>query len=259
MNKLLKIIMVGLLLCTSMVRADAQKGLEIVQEMDKRDTGFGDSRAELEMILKNRNGDEHVRKLKMKTLEVIGDGDKSLSIFNSPRDIKGTAFLSFTHALEPDEQWLYLPALKRVKRISSSNKSGPFLGSEFAFEDLTSFEVKKYKYNYLGDELLDGIDCFLVESFPQYEHSGYTRLIVWIDKERYIPMKIEFYDRKNALLKTQSLQNYQQYLGQYWRAGEIEMVNHTNGKSTKLVWHNYQFGNGFTDRNFDKNTLKRAR
>jgi hypothetical protein len=64
----------------------------------------------------------------MDTIEVKGDGDKSLSIFDSPRDVKGTALLTFTHALESDEQWLYLPALKRVKRISFSNKSGPFLG-----------------------------------------------------------------------------------------------------------------------------------
>ena len=259
MNKILIYLVVGLLLLSGMVYADEQKGLEIVQEMDRRDTGFGDSRAELEMILKNRHGDEHTRKLKIKTLEVIGDGDKSLIVFNSPRDVKGTAFLSFTHALVPDEQWLYLPALKRVKRISSSNKSGPFLGSEFAFEDLTSFEVKKYSYNYLRDEALDNIECYLVESFPQYEHSGYTRQIVWVDKERYIPMRIDYFDRKNALLKTQSFHNYQQYLGQYWRADKMLMVNHNNGKSTKLVWHNYQFGNSFTDRDFDKNTLKRAR
>ncbi len=99
-----------------------------MQESDRRDTGFGDSSANLKMILKSSNGDETLRLLKMDTLEVKGDGNKSLSIFDSPRDVKGTAFLSFTHALEPDEQWLYLPALKRVKRISSSNKSGPYRG-----------------------------------------------------------------------------------------------------------------------------------
>ncbi|MCK5360143.1 MAG: outer membrane lipoprotein-sorting protein, partial [Gammaproteobacteria bacterium] len=162
-----------------------EQGLQIIQEVDRRDTGFGDSKSDMKMILRNRNGDESVRILNMKILEVIGDGDKSLSIFSNPRDIKGTAFLSFTHALEPDEQWLYLPALKRVKRISSSNKSGPYLGSEFAFEDLTSFEVKKYQYKYLRDEVFNEKDCFIIEFYPQYKHSGYTRLVVWIEKERY--------------------------------------------------------------------------
>ncbi len=236
-----------------------QKGLEIMQEVDKRDLGWGDMATDMKMILKNKNGDEHVRDLKMTSLEMQDDGDKSLSIFDSPKDVKGTAFLSFTHALEADEQWLYLPALKRVKRISSSNKSGPFLGSEFAFEDLTSFELKKYKYNYLRDEVIDGIDCFVIETLPQYEHSGYARSLVWVDKERYIPIRIDYYDRKNALLKTQTFSDYQQYLGQYWRAGTSLMENHLTGKSTILLWENYTFRTGLTERNFDQSTLKRSR
>ncbi|MBT3816289.1 MAG: outer membrane lipoprotein-sorting protein, partial [Methylococcales bacterium] len=124
----------------SAIEAINSRGLEIITEVDRRDTGFGDVQMDMVMILRNKSGAESLRSLSMKTLEIIGDGDKSLTIFDRPRDIKGTAFLSFTHPLTADEQWLYLPALKRVKRISSSNKSGPFLGSEYAFEDLTSFE-----------------------------------------------------------------------------------------------------------------------
>jgi hypothetical protein len=240
------------------VSAEA-RGLEIVTEVDKRDTGFGDSKAILKMRLTNRSGRESLRSLKLNTLEVVGEGDKSLTIFDSPRDIKGTAFLSFTHALVPDEQWLYLPALKRVKRISSSNKSGPFLGSEYAFEDLTSFEIAKYGYQYIQDEVVDGIDCFKIELTPKYKHSGYTKQIAWFDKERYIVIKIEYYDRKESLLKTQLFKNYKQYLEQYWRAGEQIMANHQNGKTTTLLWDSYQFKVGLTNRNFDKNTLKRAR
>ncbi|WP_305908403.1 outer membrane lipoprotein-sorting protein [Methylomarinum sp. Ch1-1] len=259
MRKILLLFILALLQPLVYAQTPEQRGLEIVEELDRRDTGFGDSVAELKMILINRSGDQSVRELEMRTLEVIGDGDKSLSIFSSPRDIKGTAFLSFTHALEADEQWLYLPALKRVKRISSSNKSGPYLGSEFAFEDLTSFEVKKFNYKYLRDEVFKGIDCFVVEFYPQYEHSGYTREIAWIDKARYIPLKIDFYDRKNAPLKTLENKGYRQYLDQYWRPDEVVMTNHQNGKSTVLSWENYQFRNGLTDRDFDRNTLKRAR
>lgn len=236
-----------------------QKGFEIMQEVDRRDLGWGDMSTAMQMILKNKNGDEHVRNLRLTTLEMQNDGDKSLSVFDSPRDVKGTAFLSFTHALEADEQWLYLPALKRVKRISSSNKSGPFLGSEFAFEDLTSFELKKYKYNFLRDEVVEDIDSFVIETFPQYEHSGYTRNVVWIDKARYIPIKIDYYDRKNALLKTQKFIDYKQYLNQYWRADKSEMQNHLTGKNTVLLWQDYTFRTGLTERNFDKNTLKRSR
>lgn len=259
MKKSLLIIIVALISTQALALTAQEKGLQIITEVDKRDTGFGDSKATLKMRLIDRKGNESLRSLKMKTLEVIGDGDKSLTIFSSPRDIKGTAFLSFTHALVPDEQWLYLPALKRVKRISSSNKSGPFLGSEYAFEDLTSFEVAKYNYKYLRDETVEGIACYVLELIPNYEHSGYTRELLWIDQERYITIKTDYYDRKESLLKTQLFKNYIQYLNRYWRAGEQLMTNHQNGKSTSLLWEDYQFGLGLKDRDFDKNTLKRSR
>ncbi|MDC9727739.1 MAG: outer membrane lipoprotein-sorting protein [Methyloprofundus sp.] len=257
MNKI--IVSLCLALLSSVGMAETQTGLEIMQEVKLRNTGWLDMTADLEMVLTNKNGDEHRRKLAMKVLEIEEDGDKSLSVFNSPRDVKGTAFLSFTHALDADEQWLYLPALKRVKRISSSNKSGPFLGSEIAFEDLSSFELEKYTYTYLKDELLDSIDCFVIENKPQYEYSGYVRTIVWVDKLRYIPMKIDYYDRKNTLLKTQTFNDYQQYLDKYWRADSMLMKNYVTGKSTQLFWHNYKFSSGLTARQFDKNSLKRSR
>ena len=236
-----------------------QKGLAIAQEADRRDLGFGDSAAEMTMILKNRGGDTSTRYIRFKTLEVTGDGDKSLSIFDRPRDIKGTAMLTFSHALDPDEQWMFLPALKRVKRISSRNKSGPFMGSEFAFEDLGSQEVEKFTYRYLNDEPFQGIDCFVVERRPAYEHSGYTRQVAWMDKERYIPLKVDYFDRKNALLKTQTFDHYRLYLEKYWRPGEMNMVNHQTGKSTRLLWKNLKFRVGLTDREFNRNSLKRAR
>ena len=236
-----------------------QKGLEIAQEADLRDTGFGDSKADLTMLLKNRHGEESVRYIRIKTLEVKDDGDKSMSIFDRPRDVKGTAFLSFTHKTASDDQWLYLPALKRVKRISSRNKSGSFMGSEFAYEDISSQEVEKYTYKYIKDDSCGDSKCFVIERFPVDELSGYTRQVAWIDKQEYRPYKIVFYDRKNSLLKTLAYTGYQQYLGKYWRADKMFMENHQTGKTTLLSWKNYKFGNGLTKRDFDRNSLKRAR
>jgi outer membrane lipoprotein-sorting protein len=236
-----------------------EKGLAIAVEADKRDAGWVDQTADLEMILTNKHGDSSHRTMRLRSLEVDGDGDKSLTIFDKPRDIKGTAFLSHTHALKPDDQWLYLPALKRIKRISSANKSGPFVGSEFAYEDLSSQEVEKYTYKWLRDEVIDGHNVFVIERFPQYKNSGYTRQISWLDKEMYQRRKVEFYDRKNTLLKTLISSDYEQYLDQYWRPGKMEMVNHQTGKRTDLIWEDYQYKNGLGDRDFDRNTLKRAR
>jgi len=237
----------------------AAKGLSIVTEADKRDTGWKDSTASMHMVLINAAGQRSEREIRIKNLEVIGDGDKSQSIFDSPKDVQGTSFLSFSHALVPDEQWLYLPALKRVKRISSANKSGPFMGSEFAFEDLSSNEIAKYTYEYLRDETIDGMDCYVVRSFPQYEHSGYKYRDSWIDKAEYRLIKADFYDRKGALLKTLTQSGYKQYLNQYWRANQFIMVNHQTNKRTELTWKDYQFHVGLTDADFNRNSLMRSK
>lgn len=239
--------------------AAKQKGLDISKEAKARDAGWVDGTADMLMILRNKQGQESTREIKTKTLEVLDDGDKSLTVFNKPRDVKGTAFLSFSHPVGNDDQWLYLPALKRVKRISSRNKSGPFMGSEFSFEDLSSFEIEKYTYNYLGDETVDGLDSFMVEQFPVDENSGYTRRIVWIDKAEYRLLKITFYDRKNSLLKTLTYQGYNQYINKHWRPDSAQMINHQSGKSTELQWTNYAFKTGLQDSDFNRNTLKRVR
>ena len=236
-----------------------EKGLAIALEMDRRDRGWKDQRADLVMILRNRQGQESRRELRINTLEVDGDGDRSLTVFDSPRDVKGTAFLSFTHATEPDDQWLYLPALKRVKRISSRNKSGSFMGSEFAYEDLSSQEVEKYHYKWLRDEVLDGRQVMVIEYYPQYENSGYTRQVVWIDSEIWRVVKTEYHDRKDALLKTLTIDAYRQYEDRFWRADMMQVVNHQTGKSTEIQWSGYRFGTGLSEQDFSRNALKRAR
>ena len=261
---------VGMLLAafaTGMAQETAVAGIEdpeargrsIAVEADRRDTGFDDLTAELVMILRNRHGQESRRDLRLRTLEVEGDGDKSLAIFDRPRDVEGTAFLSFSHATGNDDQWLYLPALSRVKRISTSNKSGPFMGSEFSYEDISSQEVEEYTYRWLRDEQLDGLDTYVVERVPVDKNSGYTRLVTWIDTQEFRTLKVDFYDRRSSLLKTLTYAGYNQYLGQYWRPDQMSMVNHQTGKSTVLEWTEYQFRTGLTDRDFDQNSLKRAR
>jgi len=235
------------------------RGLEIATEAEQRDFGFGDYRVELKMTLRNKHKQETNRRMRNTTKEQANDGDKTMIVFDNPRDVKGTAFLSHTHKVGADDQWLFLPALKRVKRISSSNKSGPFMGSEFAFEDISSQEIEKYTYNYVRDETFNGRDCFVVERFPTNPKSGYHRQMVWYDKAEFRISKVDFYDRKNELLKTLIYNNYNQYLGKYWRADLMDMVNHQTGKSTSLVFSGYQFAIGTTDMDFTSNRLKNAR
>lgn len=133
------------------------------------------------------------------------------------------------------------------------------MGSEFAFEDLGSQEIEKYSYKWLRDENYNGLDCFVIERRPAYEHSGYTRQMVWIDKAEYRLQKADYYDRKNSLLKSQTFTDYKQYLNQYWRPETMNMVNHQTGKSTHLTWKNFEFRVGLQDNDFNRNSLKRAK
>ena len=244
----------------SLAETPEEKGLAIAVEADRRDTGYGNSTADMLMILKNRHGQESRRKIRFRNLEVEGDGDKSLTIFDSPGDVKGTAFLNYTHKYGDDDQWLYLPALKRVKRISSRNKSGSFMGSEFSYEDITSQEIEKYTYKWIREEIYEGNDCFVSERYPvDQKNSGYSRQVAWIDKEEYRTRKVEFYDRKNMHLKTLTMGNFKKYEDKFWRPLKLYMVNHQTGKSTILQFSNYKFNVGLTDADFNKNSLKRIR
>ena len=258
-KQILLIVLLMLPLQDVLADSAATKGLTIAQEMERRDSGWDDQTADMQMTLRNSRGDESHREIRARTLEIQGDGDKSLNIFNSPADVRGTAFLSFTHAKEPDDQWLYLPALKRVKRIASANKSGPYMGSEFAYEDLSSQELENYSYKWLRDERLDGRETLVIERYPSYEHSGYTKQQVWVDKVMYQPLRVEYFDRKGTLLKTATFHGYQQYLGRFWRPERLEMINHQTGKSTTLRLDNYRFRTGLTASDFNSNSLKRVR
>jgi len=238
-----------------------EQGKEIAVEAKKRDTGWHDNIAISIMILRNKQGQESTRKLKQNNFEIneTGLGDKSIVVFDEPRDIQGTALLSHTKILDPDDQWLYLPALKRVKRISSKNKSGPFVGSEFAYEDLLAQEVEKYDYKFIKEEKCGELECFVVESYPLYKNSGYTKLQIWWDKDEYRVQKIDFYDRKGSLLKTLTYHGYKQYLNKYWRADKFSMKNHQTGKSTDIIFESWQFALNQNENEFTPARLKRAK
>ncbi|MDH3217962.1 MAG: outer membrane lipoprotein-sorting protein [Gammaproteobacteria bacterium] len=239
----------------------AGKGFEIAARSDRSDLGFGNSRVELQMILRNAAGQQSTRSLEIATLEKPDEsvGDKSLVLFETPRDIEGTALLSHAKILDPDDQWLFLPALKRVKRIASANKSGPFVGSEFAFEDFTAIELNKFDYRYVGTETCGAFQCDVLERQPRYENSGYSKQITWIDQDVFQIRKVEFYDRRGDLLKVLELDDYRQYDNGAWRAHRLTMENVQTNKQTDLVYQDYAFNVGISEKDFVKGRLSRLR
>lgn len=235
---------------------NAERGLKVAKAAEEADLGFGSTSVELKMILKNKNGQLSERSLTIRTLELTSDGDKSLIVFKSPKDVKGTSTLTYTHKLIADDQWLFLPSIKRVKRISSSNKSGPFVGSEFAYEDLSSQEVEKYTYKFLKEEE-EGI--LVVVQDPVDPKSGYSkREVSYNSKAGHRIEEIKFFDRKGALLKTLKYNNYVLYKDKYWRASTLKMLNHQSKKETILEFNGYNFDTDLSSEDFTQNALKRS-
>lgn len=231
------------------------KGLEIARKADKANEGFATEKGAMTLELINAHGDVTKRKMRFEVVEGKDDGDKSLSVFDWPADVKGTKLLTFTHKKGDDDQWLFLPAVKRVKRIASSNRSGSFMGSEFAFEDLAGQEVEKYTYKHLDDVKLDGRDCWRIERVPTDKNSGYKRQVVWMDKEYLNAIKIEFYDRKNELLKVSVFSGYKKQ-GKFWRFDKIAVENVQTKKKSVLAWENRELGTKVDASRFDSAALE---
>lgn len=263
LNRLAKYALVFLILVGGPAAAETaeEKGLRLAEAADEAFSGFGDSVAAMRMILRNAAGDEAVRALRIKTLEVEaeGEGDRSLVIFDQPRDVAGTALLSIAHVIEADDQWLYLPELRRTKRISGANRAGPFMGSEFAFEDLNAPEVAKYDYQWLRDEACGTLTCHVIERTPRYKGSGYSRQIVWLDSKELRPQRIHFFDRRGEHLKTLVYRDYRLHDGRFWRAHDLFMDNLRTAKSTRLIVSDFAFGAGLSESDFSRASLKRVR
>ncbi|MGQ0698868.1 MAG: outer membrane lipoprotein-sorting protein [Panacagrimonas sp.] len=252
-------LLAALVINAAQAETPEEKGLAIAREADQRTDGFQDYTSSLTMTLKAKNGQEAIRELRFKTLEAPGDGDKSLTLFDQPKDVEGTTLLTYAHKTADDDIWLFLPALKRVKRIAGNNKSGPFMGSEFAFEDFGTQEVEKYTYKYLREETLDGEECFVIERVPTEKTSGYSRQEAWLDKAEYRLQKIDYFSKNGEFLKTLRASEYQKYLDKFWYPNRFHMVNHDTGRSTLLQFKDYKFRNGYTERDFDQSALEAAR
>ena len=235
-----------------------EQGLRIAKASYENGRGFTDMVSDQLMILIDPKGNEVTREVSGKTLENLdpNDGDKSLTYFKTPKDVEGTVMLSHTHISDDDDQWLYLPALGRVKRISSSNKSGAFMGSEVAFEDFSGTDYRKYEWKFLGEEVENNETFYKLESYPNYENSGYSKRISLIDNLNRT-YKVDFYDRKGELLKTLYLEDYVLYKDKIWMANTMKMENIQNKNITIFKWLNRELDVGINKKDFEKSSILR--
>jgi outer membrane lipoprotein-sorting protein len=244
-----------LLLTTLTTSLFAISSQEVAKKSYDRVSGYQSSLSKTTMILKNAQGVENLRKLEIKKIEKES-GDKSLLTFLYPTDLKGTKLLSFEVIGGDDKQWLYMPSLKRIKRISSRNKSGSFMASEFSYEDISSQNYKNYSYSGEATELTkDGVNYFKIERTPIDANSGYSKQIIWINTQTYLPNYGEYYDKQNRLLKKVYFSEYKEIDG-IQRVVKIEIKNVQNQKSSSLSWDEDEIKAGIKGKDLSKRALK---
>ena len=230
-------------------------GLEIIEKTYNRPTSKT-LEANLSMLLENSRGDQRVREIKQFTKE-FGDVEKKLMVFLKPNDIKNTTFMNWSFDDGSEDQWIYLPALKKVKRISSDSNSDYFMGSDFTYDDLGDRHPSEDTHKVTGEATIDGHECYVVESIPVDEEYMYSKTITWVIKDKWIGYKKEFYDEDEELLKQLTLVNYDEH-GEIIVLTEVRMNNVQNDHSTIMRLSDVEVNKSIADNMFTERMMKRG-
>ena len=229
-----KILMIAALLCAA-AQMDAQTGRDIIQRV--KDRPDGETRyAEMQLTLMKKNGDKRERKMVSWAMDE-GKDTKKIMFFTYPGDVKGTGFLTWDYdqAGKEDDKWLYLPAMKKTRRISgSSSKTDYFMGTDFTYDDMGGRSVDEDKHTLLREETRDGHKCWVVESVPNDPHEVYSRKVTWIRQDCDAGVYCEFYDKLGKLHRVMTVLDLQK-VGGFWTVMKMEMKNVQSGHSTQIT------------------------
>lgn len=218
--------------------AGAQSGAEVMKEQRERQR-VKDEEERQTLKIFSKSGAAKERRLVRYVLTGPGDLDKILVRFRAPRDVENTALLTWEAKDGNDDQWLYLPSIKKPKRIAASGKKNRFMGTDFAYEDIHPEALAVHTYKVAASEAVDGADCWVVEATPATERqaadSGYSRRKIWVRKDNYLTVKREFYDKQNRLEKVELHRRLVNVAGSVWRADEVEMQDVQAGTRTVVT------------------------
>jgi outer membrane lipoprotein-sorting protein len=232
-------------------------GKQIMEDVYNNPTG-DDMQGELTMTLTNKQGESRVRTLKQ-YIKYGDEMDKKIMFFMAPADVRGTSFMNWSYADgRDDDQWIYLPALKRTKRISSDGKSDYFMGSDFTYDDLGDRHPNEDTHTLLREETLDEKACWVVESIPKEEDYMYSKTITWVMKDNYLGLRREFYDEDGDLLKILTIHKFDNIDG-FWTILETEMKNVQKDHKTNMAFNNVQINQGIPDSRFTERSMTLGR
>jgi outer membrane lipoprotein-sorting protein len=232
-------------------------GLQIIENVYNRDVGE-DMTADLTMTLTNSAGNNRIREIKQFSKD-FGDMEKKIMFFVSPADVKNTSFMNWSYDKvgKDDDQWIYLPALKKTKRISSDSKSDYFMGSDFTYDDLGDRQPNQDVHKLLHEEKVNGEDCYVVESVSKDKNYMYSKTITWIIKDKWIGLKKEFYDEDEDLLKILKVNKYEDISG-FWIITNTEMKNEQKDHKTIMILKNVKINTGIDDGKFTERIMTRG-
>ena len=250
------LVLVFLISVLGTVSAAELKGEEIMKKVYNRETG--DSRtSNLEMILINRHGAERIREIKQYEKD-FGDAEKKIMFFISPADVRNTSFMNWSYdSKQSDDQWIFLPALNKVKRISSENKSEYFMGSDFTYDDLGDRTLSEDEHKLLGEDQIDGKEVYVVENIPVDEDDLYSRTVTYVWQDNWIGLKKKFYDREGELLKVLTVNEIEEIDG-ILTIVDTKMHNVQSDHRTILKTSQVEYNNDIDDNLFSERMMKRG-
>ncbi len=244
-------------LMTGFAGAQSITGLKVMENVYNRPTG-PDITSELTMTLTNSRGSTRVRTIRQ-FIKEYGADEKKIMFFTAPADVKNTSFMDWSYgdSSKEDDMWIYLPALKKVKRISSENKSDYFMGSDFTYDDLGDRKPEQDTHKIIGEETIKGKDCYVIESTPKDPDYMYSKTVTWVVKDSWVGAKKEFYDEDGELLKTLTIHTIKKIDG-YWVILDMEMENVQKDHKTRMELRNVKIGSGIKDSYFTDRMMKKG-
>ena len=259
MKRIKHLIALALFAAAAVSFAFAQEltGREIMQKASNREKAVTDS-FKMRMTLINSNGKKRVREVTAYSKD-YGKEEKTVMVFLLPADVKGTGYLAYSYddSSKSDDRWLYMPALKKAKRISGSSNQDYFMGTDFTYDDISGHKIDDYTYTLLAEENVDGKNCWKVESVP-VKKSMYSKYISWIDKESLVQVKAEFYDEQGSLLKVLTVSGIEKKDG-FWTAGKMEMNNLQKKHTTVIETLKHEFNKTIPDSYFRVSSLEEGK
>ena len=254
MKKFFTVLLVLGLLNYSFANAQELTGKDVMLKSKNREKAKTSS-YKIEMTLVNSRGSKRVREVSAYKKD-YGEEEKSVMVFLKPADVKGVGYLSVSYDKEGknDDRWLYMPSLKKTRRITGSSSGDDFMGTDFTYDDMSGHEVEDYDYTLQADADVNGKKCWNVVCIPKVK-SNYSKYITWVDQLSYIPIKAEFYDKQGKLLKVMEVQSLKKIDG-FWTVEKVQMENIQKKHKTVIETKKIEYNRNVKDDLFRVSTLE---